>query len=44
MEEKHKKEIEQEKKEKERYQREIEEMKQKFSQLPIVPSSPLEVN
>ena len=44
MEEKHRKEIEREKMEKEKYQREIEEMKQKFSQLPIVPSSPLEVN
>ncbi len=44
MEEKHRKEIEREKKEKEKYQREIEEMKQKFSQLPIVSSSPLKVN
>ncbi len=44
MEEKHMKEIEREKKEKEKYQIEIEEMKQMFSQLPIVPSSPLKVN
>ena len=44
MEEKHRKEIEREKKEKEKYQREIEEMRKQLSQLPIVPSSPLEVN